>query len=80
MHHFRLGPRSHAHGVGKRGVPHARDQVNLLMKELTAGRAELRARDARIADLASQLEDHRCQLATVIARTVARNRAVASKK
>ncbi len=38
------------------------------MKELATDRAELRARDARIADLQSQIEEHRRQLATVIAR------------
>jgi hypothetical protein len=50
------------------------------MKELATDRAELRAREARIADLESQLEEHRRQLATVIARAVARNRALATKR
>jgi hypothetical protein len=44
------------------------------MKELALDRAELRSRDARIADLESQLEDHRRQLVTVIARAVSKNR------
>jgi hypothetical protein len=54
--------------------------VNLLLKELAADRAELRARDTRIADLESQLEEHRRQLATVIASAIARNRKKAAKR
>jgi hypothetical protein len=54
--------------------------VNLLMKELATDRAELRARDARIADLESQVEKYRIQLTTVIARAVTRNRSVARKR
>jgi hypothetical protein len=55
----------------ERALAEARDQVNLLMKELTIDRAELRARDARIADLHSQLEAQRLQLANLITRPVA---------
>jgi hypothetical protein len=54
--------------------------VNLLMKELALDRAELRARDARIADLENQLEEHRRQLVTVIARAVSKNRAGATAR
>jgi hypothetical protein len=66
--------------VRERALADAREQVNLLMKELATDRAELRARAARIADLESQLEEHRRQLATVIARAIAKNRAVAANK
>jgi hypothetical protein len=66
--------------VRERALAEARDQVSLLMKELAIDRAELRARDARIADLETQLEEHRQQLATVIARTTAKNRSGAVKK
>jgi len=61
----------------ERALADAREHVNVLLKELAADRAELRARDARIADLESQLEDFRRQLATVIARAIAKNRTVA---
>jgi Plasmid replication region DNA-binding N-term len=64
--------------VRERGLADAREQVNLLMKELALGRAELRSRDARIADLESQLEDHRRQLVAVIARAVSKNRSKAA--
>jgi transketolase len=66
--------------VRERALADARDHVNVLMKELATDRAELRARDARIADLETQLEEHRRQLATVIARAIAKNRAFAVKK
>jgi hypothetical protein len=66
--------------VRERALADARDHVNVLVKELASDRAELRARDARIADLESQVEDHRRQLATVIARAIARSRAPAVKK
>jgi hypothetical protein len=64
----------------ERALAEAREQVSLLMKELAIDRAELRARDARIAHLAIQLEEHRQQLATVIARAIAKNRAIAVEK
>lgn len=66
--------------VRERALTEAREQVNLLMKELTLDRAELRARDARIADLEIQLEEHREQIATVISRAIAKNRGAAAKK
>jgi superfamily II RNA helicase len=64
----------------ERALADAREHVNVLMKELATDRAELRARDAHIADLESQLEEHRRQLATVIARAIAKNRVLAVKK
>lgn len=60
--------------VRERALTDAREHVNVLMKELAINRAELRARDARITDLESQLEENRRQLATVIARAIAKNR------
>src|SRR5450631_978335 len=66
--------------VRERALADAREHVNVLMKELATDRGELRARDARIADLESQLEEHRRQLATVIARAIAKSRAFALKK
>jgi hypothetical protein len=52
----------------------------MLMKELALGTAELRAREARITDLESQVEEHRRQLSTVIARAIAKNRVPAVKR
>lgn len=66
--------------VCERALAEARDQVTLLMKELAIDRAELRARDARIADLETQIEEHREQLATVVARSIAKSRSAAVKK
>lgn len=66
--------------VRERALAEAREHVNLLVKELAIDRAELRARDARIADLEAHLEEHRQQLTTVIARAIARNRAAPTKK
>jgi hypothetical protein len=66
--------------VRERALTDAREQVNLLMKELALDRAELRTRDARIADLENQLEEHRRQLVAVIARAVSKNRAGATAK
>jgi Plasmid replication region DNA-binding N-term len=66
--------------VRERALADVREQVNVLMKELSLDRAELRARDARIGDLERQLEEHRRQLVTVIARAVSKNRAAAATK
>jgi hypothetical protein len=66
--------------VRERALIEARDQVNVLLKELAADRAELRSREARIADLDSQLEAYRQQLALLVTRAVARNRALKTKK
>jgi hypothetical protein len=66
--------------VRERALADAREHVNVLIKELATDRAELRARDARIADLESQVEEHRRQLATVISRAIAKNRVLAERK
>lgn len=66
--------------VRERALADAREQVSLLMKELAIDRAELRSRAARIADLESQNEGYRQQLALLVTRAVARNRALRAKK
>jgi hypothetical protein len=66
--------------VRERALVEARHQINVLLKELATDRAELRSREARIADLESQLEAYRQQLALVVTRAVARNRAFKAKK
>jgi hypothetical protein len=65
--------------VRERALADAREQVNLLLKELGKATAETRAREGRIADLENQLEDQRQQLVTVIANAIAKNRASKSK-
>lgn len=64
----------------ERALVEARDHINVLLKELAANRAELRSCEARIADLERQLEGYRQQLALVVTRAVARNRALKAKK
>jgi hypothetical protein len=66
--------------VRERALADTRDQVNVLMQELAADRAELRFRDACIADLETQLDACRQQLTQVVARAVARNRALKTMK
>lgn len=65
--------------VRERALAETREQVNMLLKELGNATAEIRARDARIADLENQLESQRRQLVTVVARAISKNRAAASK-
>jgi len=57
-------------------------QTHLLstLKRLDSDRATLRARDARIAHLQSEIEDYRRQFATVVARAVAKHRAPTVKR
>ena len=66
--------------VRERALLEARDQINVLLKELAADRGELRSSKARIADLESQNEGFRQQLALVVTRAVARDRALRTKK
>jgi hypothetical protein len=66
--------------VRERALADTREQVNVLMQELAADRAELRFRDARIADLETQLEACRQHLTQLVARALARNRALKTKK
>jgi ABC-type transporter Mla subunit MlaD len=60
--------------VRERALADTREQVNTLLKELANATAEIRANKVQIADLQSQIEDYRRQLATVIARAVSRHR------
>ena len=64
----------------EQSLAEARDHINTLMKELAADRDTLRGREARIADLESQVEAFRQQLATVITRAVKRNKALGKRK
>lgn len=66
--------------VRERALSDAREHVNVLMKELVLNRAELRARDTRIADLGRQVEEYGRQLATVITQAVLKTRKAATKK
>ena len=66
--------------VRERALANTRNQVNMLMQELAADRAELRFRDARIADLETQLDAYRQQLTQIVSRAAARNRALTAKK
>jgi hypothetical protein len=66
--------------VRERALVEARDQINVLLRELAADRAELRSREARIADLELQHEAYRQQLALVVTRAVTRNRALRAQK
>jgi hypothetical protein len=66
--------------VRERALSDAREHVNVLMQELANDRAELRSRQAHIAELETQLEAYRQQLAVLMTRAVARNRALKSKK
>src|ERR1019366_4847055 len=49
--------------VRERALADAREHINVLLKELAADRVELRSRQAHIADLDTQLEAYRQQLA-----------------
>src|SRR5450631_2085817 len=60
--------------VRERALAETREHVNVLLKELALGSAEIRSRETRIADLEVQLEQLREQLATVIARAIVKHR------
>ena len=66
--------------IRERALTDARAQVNVLLTELGNTRADLRAREVRIADLEVQLEEHRRQSASVIANAAARPRAKRSRR
>jgi hypothetical protein len=57
-----------------------RDHLLAKLRMLESNRATLKARHARIVELEAQLEDCRTQLSRVIARAVARNRALVKPK
>jgi chromosome segregation ATPase len=60
--------------VRERALADAREQVMVLVGELAVTRAELRSRERRNVDLATQVEQLREQLANLIAKAVARHR------
>jgi hypothetical protein len=64
--------------VRERALADAREQVNVLMRELATDRAQLRAQHTQIAELEAQLDQLRQQLATVVARAVAKHRSRAA--
>ena len=66
--------------VRERALADAREHVNVLLQELASDRAELRSRQAHIADLETQIEAYRAQLALLVSRAVTRNRALKIKK
>jgi hypothetical protein len=65
--------------VRERALADAREHVNVLMQELSSDRAELRSRQAHIAELEAQLEAYRTQLARLVTRAVTRNRVLKVK-
>jgi len=60
--------------IRERALSDARAQLSTLVGELAAARAELRSCDLRNADLETQIEQLHQQLATLIAKVVARHR------
>jgi hypothetical protein len=64
----------------ERALADSREHLLLTLKTLGRDQATLRARDARIADLESQVEEYRRQLAVLIAGAVAENRAHSHRK
>jgi hypothetical protein len=64
----------------ERALSDARAHLATMMKMMQSDRALLRANEIRIGDLQAQVEDYRQQLAKIVARAVARNRAVIKTK
>lgn len=64
----------------ERALADSRDHLLSTLRMLESDRVSLRAREARIAELEAQVEEHRQQLARLIARAVARNRALVRPK
>ena len=65
--------------VRERALVEAREQIHVLLTELAADRVELRSCKTRIADLESQNEGYRQQLALLVTRAVTRNRAMRTR-
>jgi chromosome segregation ATPase len=59
----------------ERALTDCREHVAAMMKMLESDRARLRAKEVHISDLETQLENCRQQLAKIVGRVVARNRA-----
>jgi len=64
----------------ERALADSRDHLLSTLRMLETDRATLKAREARIKDLEAEVEDYRKQLALVITRAVARNRALVERK
>jgi hypothetical protein len=64
----------------ERSLADSRDHLLSTLRMLESDRATLKVREARILELEAQVEDYRWQLATVIARAVAKNRALTDGK
>jgi hypothetical protein len=64
----------------ERALADSRDHLLSTLRMLESDRATLRARDARIAALETQVEDYRRQFARVIERAVTRNRKLAERR
>jgi hypothetical protein len=64
----------------ERALADSRDHLLVTLRMLESDRATLRARETRITALEAQVYDYRRQLATVIARTVSRNRMLLARK
>jgi DNA repair ATPase RecN len=64
----------------ERALTDAREHVSAMMKMMESDRAQLRAKEVRISDLQTQVEDYRHQLATLIEQAVTRNRTMAERK
>jgi Plasmid replication region DNA-binding N-term len=61
--------------IRDRALADSREQINILLRQLSDASQDLRARDTRIADLENQVEEYRRQLANVIVRAVSKSRA-----
>ena len=64
----------------ERALADSRDHLLSTLRMLESDRAALKVREKRIAELEAQVEDHRKQLAVVIARAAARNRTLVERK
>ena len=64
----------------ERALADSRDHLLSTLRMLESDRVSLRAREARITELESQVEEYRQQLARLIARAVAKNRILVDRK
>jgi Plasmid replication region DNA-binding N-term len=64
----------------ERALADSREHLLLTLKTLAREQATNKSREARIADLESQLEEHRRQLARVIASAIVKNRTSVRKR
>jgi hypothetical protein len=64
----------------ERALADSRDHLLSTLRMLESDRAALKARETRITELESQVEDYRRQLALVITRAVAKNRTLVARK